>query len=82
VNFWQALFSRRKNLSPKKRRKKPQGMGWQGWALLGGALAVGAVLAVLMSALARKTRLDRQGPLGSDQTPQHEQPADPTPQDD
>ena len=74
MNFWQALFAKRKNLSPKKRHSKPQGLGWQGWALLGGALAIGAALAILISSLTHKGRAGRPGEPQPPQQPRDEQP--------
>lgn len=54
MNMWQALFSRKKSLSPRKRHKKYTSMGWQGWTVTIGAIILGAALAILMSHLASK----------------------------
>jgi hypothetical protein len=74
VAFWQPLFQKKKTLSPRKRRKKADSMGWRGWGLVLAAIGAGAALALLVSELSRSGRQPA--------PPAETQPADsPTPGD-
>ena len=92
MNIWQALFSKRKNLSRRKRRKKPQALGWRGWTMIAVTVLVGAALAILLSEMTGGPDGDFQKeatqpdatPQGADLTPpagQAEGPEQPGPGD-